>query len=542
MMNNVIGLAVGQRDIKLANISLKGRNVELLKLDAIEIPQGSNQYEIINLIKTIFKNNQLKSNTPICLSLSAEEAFLKIISVKTRGAKKFKDLVKDELKKNLFLPLEDCLWDYMTLHYNPKEVNNDVLSVAAKKEVVLDKMRIFEQANGFVVDSIVLDILAAYNCLKFNTDLAGGRRYALVDISFQKTQVFIFDDRDNFWLRSLPLGEDKFIDAIAKKLGVSVKEAYEYKQNMLSQDNNFSGKPDDSVAALMKDVSVELDKAFNYYYLQTSASAAKEAAHKKIDEIILSGSGSLYAGLDKLLADSLNIPVRYVYPLNKIPVKDKKLLAKKNLLGIRSSEFATAIGLALTGLNLADTKLNLLKQTKKSFWQKIKLDNAYNILIIICVGSLVFLWAQRGSYSKEIKEADYKLKELNVICKQSIPQIDALKEEYDKTDIKVKELNAAVANRNIVSRIMYKISEIISEDVWLTNFIFNLDYQNNTGELTISGKSLNYAGINKLISGLKDTGYFKNIEPVSSKVKIDEITKEETVSFIIKLEIGREGA
>ncbi|MDD5291817.1 MAG: pilus assembly protein PilM [Candidatus Omnitrophica bacterium] len=541
-MKNVIGLAVGQRDIKLANISLKGRNVELLKLDVIEVPQGSNQYEIINLIKAIFKNNQLKPNIPICLSISAEEAFLKIISVKTRGAKRFKELVKDELKKNLFLPLENCLWDYMTLRYNPKEINNDVLSVAAKKEVVLDKLKMFEQSNGFVIDSITLDILAAYNCLKFNTDLAGGRRYALVDIASQKTQVFIFDDKDNFWSRTLPLGEDKFIDAISKKLGVSAKEAYEYKQNMLSQDNNFSGSPDDSLVALMKDVSVELDKAFNYYYLQTSASGAKDTTHKKIDEILLSGSGSLYAGLEKFLAEALNMPARYVYPLNKIPVKDKKLLAKKNLLGIRSSEFTTAVGLALTGLNLADTKLNLIKQTKKSFWQKIKLDYTYNILIVACVGLLVFLWAQKGSYSKEIKEASSKLKELNVICQQSIPQIDGLEEEYEKTDVKLKALNTAVNNRNIVSRIMYKISEIISEDVWLANFIVNLDYQNNAGELTISGKSLNYAGINKLISGLKDTGYFKTIQPVSSKVKIDEITKEEIVSFIIKLEIGREGA
>jgi len=86
------------------------------------------------------------------------------------------------------------------------------------------------------------------------------------------------------------------------------------------------------------------------------------------------------------------------------------------------------------------------------------------------------------------------------------------------------------------------MSEVIAEDVWITNFIFNLDYQENVGELTITGKALNYAGINKLISGLKDTGCFKDIQPVSSKVKIDEITKEEVVNFIIKLEIGKENA
>lgn len=541
-MRDVIGLVIGQRDIKMVNISLKGKNVELFKIDTIVVPQNSNQYEIMNLIKTVFKRNQLKSNIPISLSISAEEAFLKIISVRTKGAKKFKDLVKAELKKNMFLPLEDCFWDYIALRYNPKGINNDVLSIAAKKEFILDNMRMFEQANGFVIDLITLDILAVYNCLKFNIDLAGSRHYALVDISSHNTRVFIFDDKENFWLRTLPLGEDKFIDALAKKLSITSTEAQEYKKNTLLQDNSLGGKPDGVLVPLMKEVATELDKAFNYYYLQTGSSGAKEASPKKIDEILLSGSGATYPGLDKFLADTLNIHTRYVYPLNKILVKDKKLLAKKNLLGVQSSEFATAVGLALMGLNLSDIKINLIKHTKKSFLQKIKLGYVYNILIAISLGLVVFLWTQKSTYDKEAKAINSKLEELKAISQQSIPQIKSLKEKYEAVDTKVKAFNTVVNNRDIASRIMYKISEIIAEDVWITNFIFNLTYQDNVGELTISGKALNYAGINKLISGLKDTGYFSAIQPVSSKVKIDEITKEEVVNFIIKLQIGKESA
>ncbi|MDD5617586.1 MAG: pilus assembly protein PilM [Candidatus Omnitrophica bacterium] len=541
-MKNAIGLAIGQKDIKLANICLQGKNVELLKLDAIAIPPTANQYEISNLIKLIFKNNQLKSNIPVCLSITAEEAFLKIIFVKSRGTKKFKDLVKDEFKRNALLPLDNCLWDYSIIRYNPKEINNDVLAVAAKKEVVLDRVNLLEQSNGPAVNLVTLDILATYNCLKFNTDLSSGRRYALVDMSSQKTQVFIFDDKENFWLKTLLLGEDKFINAIADKLGISVKEAQTYKKNTLMQDNNLSGKLDEDLIPLMKEISEELNKAFNYYYLQTSAPGVKEGPSKKIDEILFSGSGSIYPGLDKFLAESLNIPTRYVYPLNKISVKDKKLLAKKNLLGVQSPEFATAIGLALTGLNLSSIKINLLKQTKKGLLQKIKLNYIYNLLIIICVGFLAFLWAQKSLYDKEIKLISSKLKELSSVSQQSIPQINKLKEDYEKKDTEVKSLNAVVNNRNIISRILYKTSESISEDVWVTNFIFNLDYQNNIGELTLSGKALNYAGINKLIAGLKDTGQFKSIQPVSSKVKIDEVTKEEMVNFIIKLEIGKKNA
>ena len=538
-MKNIVGLALGQKDIKLANISLKGRSVELLKLDAVEIPQNANQYEIINLVRSLFRNNQLKSNTPICLSIATEEAFLKIVSVKFRGTKKFMELVKDEFKKSAVLSLDECLWDYMPLRYNPKEINNDVLAVAAKKDLVLDKLGMFEQTNEFVVDVITLDILAVYNCLKFNTELSGNKHYALVNISSRKTQVFIFYDKDNFWVKSIPFGEEKFIEAIAKKLTLTTKEAQEYKNNTLLQEN-YSNAHDDILMPLMQEISKELAKTFNYYNLQLSASAAKEGDSKKIDEILLSGSGSTYPGVDKFLSDNLNIPSRYVYPFNKILVKDKKLLAKKNMLGMQSPEFSQAVGLALTGLNITDTKINLIKQTKKNFLQKIKLSYLYNILIVVCVGLLVFLWTQNGLYNKEIKQAEYKLGETNLLSIQSIPKIDKLKSEYDGLSKKSKALRSIIDNRNIISRVLYKISEIISQDIWITNFIFNMDYENNKGELTVSGKASNYAEINKLIAGLKDTGQFKSIQPVSSKVKIDEATKEEVVNFIIKLELGKD--
>jgi len=98
---NMIGLDIGARNIKLVNLTLRGRDVELLKFDIIDIPNTSNQYEIIDLLKRIFKNNQLKSNSPICMSISAEESFFKIISVKMQGRKKLKEAIKDELKKNV---------------------------------------------------------------------------------------------------------------------------------------------------------------------------------------------------------------------------------------------------------------------------------------------------------------------------------------------------------------------------------------------------------------------------------------------------------
>lgn len=76
-MKSVIGLDIGLKNIKLVNLALNGKNVELLKLEYIEATKPSNQYEIMDLAKFMFKNQGLKLNIPVCLSISADDSFSK---------------------------------------------------------------------------------------------------------------------------------------------------------------------------------------------------------------------------------------------------------------------------------------------------------------------------------------------------------------------------------------------------------------------------------------------------------------------------------
>jgi hypothetical protein len=96
-----------------------------------------------------------------------------------------------------------------------------------------------------------------------------------------------------------------------------------------------------------------------------------------------------------------------------------------------------------------------------------------------------------------------------------------------------------VTNRDLINRIIYQISQILSEDTWITDFVAKIDYRDLSGELTIGGSCKGYPGINELITGLRDTGCFQEIKPVSSKVMIDQVTKEEIVNFVINLTLRK---
>lgn len=535
-MKNVIGIDIGAKNIKLVNLALKGKDIELLKLETIEAPKISNQNEIIDLLRIMFRSHKIRLTTPICLSISAEESFFKIISVHSKGKRRLKEAIRDELRKNVVFSLEDCVWDYSLLKQKSKEMLSEVLLVAAKKEAVFEKMQLIKKFNNSV-PLINLDILAAYNCLKFNTELLSGKLYALVDMSSVKTQVLIFDEKSNFWVRAIPFGGDKFTNVAAKQLGLSFNEAQEHKKNMLIQES-MTDQLKEASSPVMKEIATELDKAFNYYYFQSSESASKEVGHK-IDQVFLSGGGSLYFGLDKFLSDTLNIPTRYIYPLNKVTVRDKKILSKKNILNIQLPQFATAFGLALQGLNASEMKVNLIERDQKGPFKNIKVGSLLNFLIVICVALLVFLGTQIVSFNKESKKLSPRLKELKKVTQEYMPQLTDLQTSFEKIDSQTQTLNKIIDNRDTVSRILYKISEIIAEQAWITDFAIKLNYEDRSGELTIGGKSISYAEINQLISGLKDSGYFKEIKPVSSKIMTDKVTREEVVNFIIKLEIRK---
>ena len=532
-MKNVIGIDIGAKNIKLVNLALKGKDIELLKLETIEAPKISNQTEIIDLLRIMYRSHKIKLNTPICLSISAEESFFKIISVHSRGKRRLKEAIRDELRKNVVFSLEDCIWDYSLLKQKSKEMLSEVLLVAAKKEAVFEKLQLIKKFNNSA-PMINLDILAAYNCLKFNTELVSGKLYALVDISSTKTQVLIFDEKSNFWVRTVPFGGDKFTDVAAKQLGLSFNEAQEYKKNMLIQESTTDQLKEASVP-IMKEIATELDKAFNYYYFQSSESASKEVGHK-IDQVFLSGGGSLYFGLDRFLSETLNTPTRYIYPLDKVTVKDKKLLSKKNVLNMQLPQFATAFGLALQGLNVSEMKVNLIERDQKG---PIKVSSLLNFFIVACIALAAFLGTQIVSFYQEAQKLKPRLQELNKITQEYMPQLTEVQAKFDKIDTQTQTLNNVIENRNTINRILSKISEIIAEQAWISDFAIKLNYQDRSGELTIGGKSISYAEINQLISGLKDSGYFKEIKPVSSRIMTDKVTREEVVNFIIKLEIRK---
>ncbi|MFC1709090.1 pilus assembly protein PilM [Candidatus Omnitrophota bacterium] len=533
-MKRVIGIDIGIKSIKLVSLALKGKSIELLSQETLKAPKISNQNDIKDLLKVIFEKHRLKLSTPICISIAAEDSFFKIIPIKSSGTRKLKEAIQVELKKNVVFSLEDCIWDYSLLEYKPKETLNEVLLVAAKKEAVYDKMQLISQfSSGNNI--INLDILATYNCLKFNTELLSGKLYALVDISSHKTQVLIFDGKENFWMRTIPFGGDKFTDIIADNLSLSVDEAQVQKKNMMLQEDMPEQLKEPSDIA-MKQVVAELDKTFNYFYFQASESAAKDS-DQKINEIFLSGGGSLYFGLDKFLSSTFNIPTRYIYPLNKISVKDKKALASKSNLTVQSPQSATAMGLALQGLNASEIKINLMESKQADPFKNLNLNNIYYPFVIVCVGLLVFLGTQMANISKDIRLLQPKSENLSKISSEFMPKLIELKEESGEIKSQLKTLSTVVNNRGLISRILYKMSEIISEETWATNFVIKLDYPTRSGELTIGGSSRSYAGINTMISGLKDMNYFKEIKPVSSKVMIDQVTKNEIVNFVIKCEV-----
>lgn len=150
-------------------------------------------------------------------------------------------------------------------------------------------------------------------------------------------------------------------------------------------------------------------------------------------------------------------------------------------------------------------KINLLPQKPKK--DALKLD-LYLFLIVLFVTLLVF----GGIYLKNAKDiSTYKGMVQQV--KQEISSLEGIYKEYLAMEKEKKEIKRRIAaidqiktGRGLAARILYDLSNLTKENVWITNF------RKNENMFQLEGRSLENESISELIENLSKIPYIKDIE------------------------------
>jgi len=311
-----VGLDIGTQSVKIVKLKLNKDKVELL--GSIAEPIAADLTEILKKLKTA------QSIDVANISLSGGSTLVRYVTFPKMGPEELKQALKFEAQKHIPFNVSETNIDGYILKNDLPDNKMLVLLAAAKKDLVLSRLKLMEDA-GIRVNAIDIDSIALANVFGFNYALPEGSKNAaaaLINIGANFTNLNILENGLPRLSRDIHIAGNNFTQKIADSLELDFKAAELLK---LNPDKERLNKIVACFESVLSNLCAEIRTSFDYYENQSASTVAK---------IYLSGGSAKFIGLKDMLANILGIEVEIFDAFKK---------AGQN----SSPEFSVAMGVAL---------------------------------------------------------------------------------------------------------------------------------------------------------------------------------------------------
>lgn len=339
--DSLIGLDIGSRSVKVAEITETKNGRKLRRFGMADIPPGaiedgaiSDTETVAQVIRQLLKSANIKA-TNVALSIGGYSVIIKKINVQTMPEEQLQETIHFEAEQYIPFDISDVNLDFQLLgevENNPSQMS--VFLVAAKKEMVNDYINLATLV-GLTPCIVDVEAFALQNIFEANYDIQG-ENVALIDIGASKTSLNILKDNSSVFMRDVALGCIQINQKIMSMLDCSYDQAELIKfgepSNKLSADELKQ-----IISAVVTDWCTEIRRALDFFYTNYPDDPIKR--------IILSGGGANIAEFRQLLASESAAQVETLNPFNGVIV-DEKSFDPEYIRQI-GPQAAIAMGLAL---------------------------------------------------------------------------------------------------------------------------------------------------------------------------------------------------
>ena len=319
--DHIIGLDIGSRSIKAAEIVETKRGSTLKNFGIIDIPHGAIEEGTINNPETVAESLQqlFKSSgfneSNVAVSIGGYSVIVKKILVQTMAEEQLHETIHFEAEQYIPFDISDVNLDFQILgesETNPNQMN--VFLVAAKKEMLDDYINLVNLAglNPCIID---VESFALQNSFEANYDTQN-QNIALIDIGASKTSLNILKNSTSVFMRDVSLGCGQINQKIMSLIERSFEEAEQLKYG--NKPDKLS--PDDLkgiVSSVVADWCTEIRRALDFFY--------STYPEDQIKRIFLSGGGAGIAEFRGLLATETSAEVEMINPFQNFHIENKKL-------------------------------------------------------------------------------------------------------------------------------------------------------------------------------------------------------------------------
>jgi type IV pilus assembly protein PilM len=308
-----IGLDIGSGFVKVVEVDHSGDQPEVTRVamrpllpDAIVEGEIMDYGLVSDTVQGLFQEMGMKG-AAVVTAVGGHDVIIKKIEMDRMKEADAREVIRWEAEQHVPFDIKSVELDFQILNPHDEGLQMEVLLVAAKRELVDNKVGLLQDAgvNPIVID---VDAFALHNAFEHNYPDAMEGIIALVNVGHETTNVNILENGVPILTRDIPFGSRRIREDLQRERGLTAEQAEDVVQARDTVDDleRFVDASADEVA-----VGIERASAF----LMTREDG------ETLGKIYLSGGGARIPGMVESLARRRNVETHLVNPFERVPVR-----------------------------------------------------------------------------------------------------------------------------------------------------------------------------------------------------------------------------
>lgn len=308
-----VGLDIGSGFIKLIEVDHSGDQPEVVRIamrplfpDAIVEGEIMDPGLVADTIRGLASEVGLKGQS-VVTAVGGHDVIIKKIVMDRMKESDAREVIRWEAEQHVPFDIRSVELDFQILDPNSDALQMDVLLVAAKRELVENKVSLLMDA-GLTPGVIDVDAFALHNAFEHNYPEGLRGIVALVNIGHDMTNVNILKEGVPILTRDIPYGSRRIREDLQRERGLGADQAESAIQGHVHIDDLGT-----FIQGSADEISVGIERAAAFLLTQQSGAG--------LGRIYLSGGGARIPRMPESIAARMGVETQVVNPFERIPVR-----------------------------------------------------------------------------------------------------------------------------------------------------------------------------------------------------------------------------
>ncbi|HUF13756.1 MAG TPA: type IV pilus assembly protein PilM [Longimicrobiales bacterium] len=313
------GLDIGSGYVKLVVVDHSRAEPEVVQVatsplvpDAIVEGEVMDPVLVADTVRSVIESAGLR-RTDVVAGVGGHDVIIKRIQMDRMSQSDAREVIRWEAEQHVPFDMENVQLDFQILDPEGTAVQMQVLLVAAKRELIENRMSLLSDAglNPVVID---VDAFALHNAFEFNYPDSLDGLVALVNVGHETTNVDLLQDRAPVLVRDIPFGSRRLRESLQRERSLTAEQA----------DDVLQGRANGvDLGALVEERVDELAVGIE----RAAAFIVAQSGGEGIGRVFVSGGGACVPGLVEALGQRLGIRTELANPLQRMTVRPEVMEA-----------------------------------------------------------------------------------------------------------------------------------------------------------------------------------------------------------------------